>query len=253
MNKTKFLGLLAVMLLPTTLSAQQRVESTVEADIVSQYMWRGSELGGVSIQPTAEVKWQGLSLSAFGSVGLDKEDTKEIDLTLGYSRWGFNVGVTDYWFSGIDEKNRYLHFEKKGAHQVEANLGWTCKYGSIQAYTMVWGNDYKISGEQAYSTYIELTVPFTLGSVDWTLKAGVTPFESAGYTTPKTVQTVWGAATVLEPHHFYAEGFACNLASLRATKSVRIGNLEIPLYGELHYNPYLNNMNMFFGMTLCPF
>lgn len=249
----KFLVLAAMMMMPTLLPAQQQVESTVKADIVSRYMWRGSNLGGVSIQPYAEVKWQGLSLSAFGSVGLDKEDKKEVDLTLGYSRWGFNVGVTDYWYSGIDEKDRYLHFEKKGAHQLEANLGYTCKYGSIQAYTMFWGNDFKIGGGQAYSTYFELTVPFTLGTVDWTAKAGVTPFESSGYTTPKTVKTIWGDATIQEPHHLYAEGFACNLVSLRATKAVRLGNLELPLYGELHYNPYLNTMNMFFGMTFKPF
>ena len=246
-------GLVALTLLPATSWAQKKIESDIQADFVSRYVWRGQDQGGFSIQPEGTIRWQGLSLSAWGTVGLDKDDAREIDVTLGYERWGINIGVTDYWETGIDEQDRYLHFEKKGAHKLEANLGYTCKYGSLQAYTIFWGNDYKIDGKQAYSTYIELSVPFRLGSVDWVAKAGITPMESAGYTTTKTVPTIWGNATVQVPHHTYAEGFACNVASLRATKSATIGSLELPLYGEVIYNPYLNTAHMLFGVTFRPF
>lgn len=39
--------------------------------------WSGFR--GVSIQPTLSVSYKGFSLSAWGTAGIEKEDTKEID------------------------------------------------------------------------------------------------------------------------------------------------------------------------------
>ena len=64
-------------------TAQEKLETTLNADVVSQYMWRGIQLGGAAVQPTLGVSWKGLSLSAWGSVGIARaEDMREIDLTL---------------------------------------------------------------------------------------------------------------------------------------------------------------------------
>ena len=88
----------AMILMPSTLMAQEEdkkdLEAHVEASIVSHYMWRGIDMEGVSLQPELGVSWKGLSLTAAGSTGFDKEDLQEIDVTLGYERWGFNIGVT---------------------------------------------------------------------------------------------------------------------------------------------------------------
>ncbi len=35
-----------------SITAQDKIEGTVQADIVSQYVWRGQDLGDVSLQPT---------------------------------------------------------------------------------------------------------------------------------------------------------------------------------------------------------
>ncbi len=76
------------------------VETTVGTDFVSSYVWRGLELGDVSMQPTHGVSYKSLSLSAWVSVGLSiSAYTKELYLTLAYSVGGFNIGVTDYWFN----------------------------------------------------------------------------------------------------------------------------------------------------------
>ena len=81
----------ALMLLPTTLMAQENdnndVEAYVQASLVSHYMWRGIDMAGISIQPEAGVSWRGLSLTAAGSAGFDKDDLQEIDLTLNYEKW----------------------------------------------------------------------------------------------------------------------------------------------------------------------
>lgn len=39
------------MTVPATSIAQDKVEASVGADLVSGYIWRGQDLGGVSIQP----------------------------------------------------------------------------------------------------------------------------------------------------------------------------------------------------------
>ena len=41
--------------------AQDKFETTISADMVSQYIWRGQECGSVSLQPTLDVSYKGLS------------------------------------------------------------------------------------------------------------------------------------------------------------------------------------------------
>ena len=102
----KKIVLFAMMLVASaTAFAQDEIETTVSADVVNEYIWRGQDLGNVSLQPTLGVAYKGLSLTAWGSVGLtESTDTKEFDLTLAYTIGGLNIGVTDYWFNqgGLD-------------------------------------------------------------------------------------------------------------------------------------------------------
>ena len=76
------IALLLMTGIPVISMAQNKVEADIGADLVSGYIWRGQDLGGVSIQPTLSVSYKGFSLSAWGTAGIEKEDTKEIDLTL---------------------------------------------------------------------------------------------------------------------------------------------------------------------------
>ena len=55
-------------------SAQDKVETTIAADVVNQYIWRGQPLGEVSLQPTLGIGYKGLSLTAWGSVGVSKPE-----------------------------------------------------------------------------------------------------------------------------------------------------------------------------------
>ena len=81
--------------------AEGEVETTVGADIVSQYIWRGTDCGGVSIQPSLGVSYKGLSLGAWGS--WDGSGTKEVELTLAYSAGPLTITVTDDWFDGDED------------------------------------------------------------------------------------------------------------------------------------------------------
>lgn len=53
-----------------SITTQDKIEGTVQADIVSQYVWRGQDLGDVSLQPTLGLAYKGVSLTAWGNIGL---------------------------------------------------------------------------------------------------------------------------------------------------------------------------------------
>lgn len=250
MRKFIALALAAITFLP--ISAQKQLKASVSGDLVSRYMWRGTDMAGPSLQPQLDLAWRGLSLNIAGNVPFDKDDTKDIDVTLGYSLAGFNIGVIDYWTAGVDPSERYFYYGGKTAcpHQLEGNIGYSCKYFSLQGYTMFYGNDFKIDGKRAYSTYIELSIPFRLGGLDWDLSAGVTPMESAGTTYQEVVTENGKTKTHLRGDWLYGESFTCNMASVRATKELEFKHFNMPVFVELHTNPYLQRANLVFGISI---
>ncbi len=213
-----------------------QVETTIAADVVSQYIWRGQDLGNVSLQPALGIEYKGLSLSAWGSVGLsDSDDTKEFDLTLAYTAGGFNIGITDYWFNaGLDPEARYFKYDAHGTNHVyEANIGYDFSPVSLQWYTNIAGNDgVNKDGERAYSSYFEATVPFKLASVDWSATAGAVPFATDFYGT---------------------SGFAITDLTLKATKDIKVtDSFSIPVFGQVTANPCAQKAYFVFGFTLQP-
>lgn len=232
----KYMMFVALVAATTTAKAQDKLETTIEGDIVSQYVWRGQDLGDVSLQPTLGIGWKGLSLTAWGSVGLtDPDDTKEFDLTLAYSIGGFNVGITDYWFdAGLDPENRYF---KYGAHETnhvfEANVGYDFGLFDLQWYTNFAGNDGENKhGKRAYSSYFEANVPFRLVGVEWTGTAGVVPYATTFYGT---------------------SGFAVTNLALKATKEIRVTDtFSIPIFAQVAANPCSQKAYLVLGLTLRP-
>ena len=216
--------------------AQEKVEATICGDVVSSYIWRGQDLGNVSLQPTLGIGYKGLSLTAWGSVGLsDPSDTKEFDLTLSYAIGGLNIGVTDYWFNnGLDPENRYFKYDAHGTnHVVEANIGYDFGLASLQWFTNFAGNDgVNKDGKRAYSSYVELTVPFKLATVDWTATAGAVPFSTDFYGT---------------------DGFAVTNLALKATKEIKVTeSFSVPVFGQVVANPCSQKAYLVIGFTLQP-
>ena len=176
-------ALLLIGLVPSNMMAQDKVEASVGADLVSGYIWRGQDLGGVSIQPSLGISYKGLSLGAWGSVGFESSDTKEFDLTLGYSTGGFSISVTDYWFNTQVPTNKYFKYGAHStAHVFEAQVGYDFGPLAINWYTNFAGADgVKENGKRAYSSYLALSAPFSLGGLDWTVDVGMVPWETTFY------------------------------------------------------------------------
>ena len=216
--------------------AQEKVETTICGDVVSSYIWRGQDLGNVSVQPTLGIGYKGLSLTAWGSVGLsDPSDTKEFDLTLGYAIGGLNIGITDYWFNnGLDPENRYFKYDAHVTNHVfEANIGYDFGLANLQWFTNFAGNDgVNKDGKRAYSSYVELTVPFKLATVDWTATAGGVPFSTDFYGT---------------------DGLAVTNLALKAAKEIKVTeSFSVPVFGQVVANPCSQKAYLVIGFTLQP-
>lgn len=225
------MALLAAM---AAANAQDKVEATMQADVVSQYLWRGQELGQVSLQPSLGLSYKGLSLTAWGSVGLSEpSDTKELDLTLAYSVGGFNIGVTDYWFNSPNERY-FCYGAHSTSHVFEANVGYDFGPVGVQWYTNFAGNDgVGNGGSRAYSSYVEISAPFRLAGCDWSAAVGAVPYATDFYSS--------------------ADGFAVTNVSLKASKDISVTErFAIPLFAGLAVNPSTEKTYLYCGFTLRP-
>ena len=230
-------GIAAIALLsaamPFTIKAQDKVEASVGVDIVSGYVWRGQDLGGVSLQPGVSVAYKGFYLEAWGSTGIGKTDAdgydaKEFDLTLGYSAGGFSISVTDYWFN---TGAGYFHYDARNtAHLYEVQAGYDFGVVAVNWYTNFAGADgVRENGRRAYSSYISIAAPFRLGGLEWTAEAGATPWETDFY----------GAG-----------GFAVCDISLGASKDIRITrSFSLPLFAKATWNPCSEGAYLVVGLS----
>ena len=210
--------------------AQDQVEAHLGADIVSNYIWRGQDLGHVSLQPELSVGWKGLSLSAWGSVGLsDKDDSREVDLTLSYETGGLSFGIVDYWDDGNGKP--YFYYKQDGTgHSFEGFVSYDFGPVSASWQTYFAGNDYQKDGKRAYSSYFELSAPFRLATCDWEAEVGLVPWKSGMYD---------------------VSGFSVTNLSLQAVKAIKISeSFELPLFGKVVANPASQHFYFVLGLTL---
>lgn len=232
MKRMQLTGITLLLMtgIPVISMAQDKVEADIGADLVSGYIWRGQDLGNVSIQPSASVSYKGFSLSGWGSVGLDKEDTKEFDLTLGYSTGGFSVSVTDYWFDGGPE---YFHYGAHNtSHVFEAQVGYDFGPLAVNWYTNFAGADgVKANGDRAYSSYFSIAAPFKLGGLDWSAEIGATPWETSFYNNG-------------------ASGFEVSNICLGASKEIKItDSYSLPVFAQAIWNPATEGAYFVFGIS----
>lgn len=107
--------LATALIMPESGHAQEirKFEIIPAADLVSSYVWRGAYQTGASVQPSLNLSYAGVSLTAWGSTDFataaDEVRSKEFDLTLGYTVKGFKVAVTDYWWAGEGNRMAISH------------------------------------------------------------------------------------------------------------------------------------------------
>ena len=174
----------------------QAQEVFVNADFVSSYIWRGIDSGNACIQPTLGLNWKGLTVYAWGS------PFKYFNYSSHSTGHTFEVGAG------------YIFSEK-----FPLSVSW---------YTTFAGNDYRENDKRAWSSYCELSYPFSVKDVDMSIEAGFTPWEG-----------------------FYSNKFNVVNIGLSATKELKItSGFSLPIFGKLIANPYEEQVYFVFGLSL---
>ncbi len=144
----------------TEVSAQEEGGITFDAgaDIVSNYIWRGSKFGtGPAVQPTVEMTAGNFALGAWGSYCFTTAEAAESDLYLSYGfDFGLSVGMTDYYYPGSDY---FDYTDTTGSHGFEINLGYEIKGFSLSANYML--NQAGNAGTAGGDKYFELGYSFS--------------------------------------------------------------------------------------------
>ena len=210
------------------------VDVSLSMEVVNDYIWRGQDLGEVSLQPSLDLSFRGFYGNVLGNIGLsDLSDTKEVDITVGYKTGGLNIGVSDWWFSrGGDPQGRYFKYDAHTTnHILEANIGYDFGVVGFQWYTNIAGNDgVNNDGKRAYSSYAEANVPFKVCKLDWLATAGVVP----------TATTYYGTT-----------GFAVTNLTIKAVKEISVTErFSIPVFAAITANPCSQKAYFVFGVKL---
>ena len=203
----------------------------INADFVSSYMWRGMKCGNAAVQPTLGITMGGFTLSAWGSTEFRNENN-EIDLTLEYQFKRLTLNVTNYFEQSEEEPFDYFNYAAHSSgHTFEAGAGYTISEKfplTASWYTVFAGNDYREDGKRAWSSYCELSYPFSVKDVNMSVEAGFTPWES-----------------------MYSDKFNVVNIGLSATKEIKItSNFSLPIFGKLIANPYEEQLYFVVGITL---
>lgn len=245
------------MMLPMGAFAQEETEAPAEksgskykgnlslsVDLVSSANWRGSKLGGVSLQPGIGFDIAGFNVGAWGSTDFHYSNAtgnfgyQELDFFIGYSNWGVSLTLTDYCWTNASTSSFDYFGAYKDNHFLELSLGFDFGYYFekvpiyINANTMLFGANYKEDGSQAYSTYLEIGYSYSVKKiVDLNLAVGAA-IESGG-------------AKLYSPN----DGFSVVNINVGASHDFNIKDIcSIGVSADVIYNPASQNIMFVAGV-----
>lgn len=159
-----------------------------QAKIQTTYLWRGMYCGSANIQASANVGYGGLYLDMWWNIGVEdwtfKDFEPELDLSLGFSRWGldvyllyvhnFDCGFFD--FNNYPDKGNRLEVNVKYIVSSKLPLGihWGTRVSGADGYVNNAGDTVR-----AWSSYAEIfytqKLPYGLSLYG---EIGMTPWKS---------------------------------------------------------------------------
>ena len=230
----------------------------VGADVVSSYLWRGQNLGGLSIQPSVTLGWRGLYLGTWANIGADNWKfgnlQPELDITIGYDNYGVQLDLThlyyfggDNYFNGLgDANNSYKDGEgnlTESATTMELHAGinvgeWVKKvpltidwYTTVLGYDPVFDEQGKMefnengNAKRAYSTYIQVGYDIHLPlDIILGVKVGFTPWKGMY----SDYEAVWTSGQTV----------GINNLQLRAEREFELKGICLNVWGEAMFNCY---------------
>lgn len=196
--------ILAALVIAGTANAHDfdKVSVSGGAELVANYNFRGVNLGGLSLQPWAEVSTYGFAAGLWSSVGSMpyatdgfKAGNYELDLYVSYTTPLdiFTIKATHfYYFDG----SPFFSYANDGSSstqtEVEARFNWSLL--SVGVATQVGGGDcYSLynsyhadnlhngdPGHKMWSTYVYVILDWEINdNVSWTTEVGLSPHKSS--------------------------------------------------------------------------
>lgn len=137
-----------------------------QATVQTTYLWRGLYVGALNLQTSGNVGYGGLYFNMWWNVGTAdwrfKTFQPEVDLTLGFSRWGLDASVTFihsfncgfFDFSNRPEGGNALELGLRYtvSSKLPLSIYWATRLAAADGYLNDAGDTIR-----AYSTYIELS------------------------------------------------------------------------------------------------
>lgn len=221
---------------------ERAVTLDLSADVMSNFLWRGSESSNFCVLPSATVTWvkPGLSFNVWGRTDLFADEkavnVKEIDLTLAWQPIeALTIQLVDYYnfsrsfFGGWD-------FSRHSAHNLEVGLAYDFGPLSLSWNTCLTGSDINTYGDRCYATYVEVGAPWQLGGLTGKAAVGASLWDDGFdlFVTDKYGNSV------------PSDGFkVCNIL-LQVDKTF----YHIPFYGAVTYNPAHDRFYFSVGLTI---
>jgi hypothetical protein len=226
--------------------SESKVKLNVGADIMSRYIWRGTDYGhSPSIQPTLSLTAGGFEIGGWGAIATNSF-FQEIDVYAKYTYNKFSLMLTDYYIPDLNDTtpsspdNRYFTYDdEETAHSLEGSLMY--KGGEklplwILGGVFFYGNDKRWGYEAAkdttnqtyFSSYIEAGYSLAIKDNSADFFIGFTP---------------WAGA--------YGNTLGVVNLGVTGYRKIKITNdFALPVKASLIFNPQSSNVYFAFGITL---
>ena len=150
-------------------------EIGIGADVVSRYVWRGTDFGNaVSVQPGIAFSKEAVEIGAWSSWAISGGGANENDLYVSYAVGQVSVTVTDYYFPvgappesegegehdhPTEEPPGFFDYSDDGAHILEASAAVDLGMASVMAA-------FNFRGDPDNSFWVEASIPLAALSGD---------------------------------------------------------------------------------------
>lgn len=181
------LSTLTVALMLSIAGPVRGQSASIGADVVSRYVWRGTDFGeSMSVQPALTLGFGALEVGAWGSSSISASGAgaNEVDIWAAYTvaasnGASFSFGFTDYYFPGPGEPGFFV----SDAHILELSASFT----GPESFPISLFAGRMSRNDPDNSLYLEASIPVSaFEDVDMSLTAGMVAGESGFYGTEGT-------------------------------------------------------------------
>lgn len=231
--------ILMLLVAGSFITAQNKIEISAGADLVSKYVWRGMDFGNSpAVQPSLSMTAGGFEAGFWSSYATNEsaKSADELDFYMSYT-FDFKTAsltamVTDYYFPNGGNKlgnfNNHDNEDGAGAHTFEAGASL-----SFENFPLIFSAYYNFYNDAGNNSYFQLDMPFNIKDYEVNLFCGATP------------------GSKKNPNYYGATSFSIISLGVQATKSVKITeNFSLPVFVAYSINPKIENSYLVFGISL---